>query len=189
MRLRHILFVLLVLAAQIPVSGLGFWTRNHIINSEIDDVADRHLLLARNLSATLARYHADLTAGFDLASATQAAFPLNAQFHGVLDKLGIRTLCSFSLGETPKLIKAEGSESLKCGEILKKGTFNFVLANALSKKTLISPLHKMANGDVRLFAVNKRDRVLRVGAIDPSFFRALAAQVRFGAMGHAVIVD
>jgi predicted signal transduction protein with EAL and GGDEF domain len=189
MRLRHILFALLVLAAQIPVAGLAFWTRDHIVGSQIDDVSDRHLLIARNLSATLARYHSDLIAGFDLASANQVAFPLNTQSQTLLDRLGIRTLCSFSLGKTPNLIKAEGSESLKCGEILQKGTFNFVLANALSKKTIISPLHKMANGDVRLFAANKRDRVLRVGAIDPGFFRALAAQVRFGTMGHAVIVD
>ncbi len=189
MRLRYILFAILVLAAQIPVVGLGIWTRDHIINNEINDVSDRHLLIARNLAQTLARYHGDLTAAFDLASANQVAFPLNAQSQTLLDKLGIRTMCSFSLSGTPNLIKAEGSESLKCGEILKKGTFNFVLANALTKKTAISPLHKMDNGDLRLFAVNKRDRVLRVGAIDPMFFRVLAAQVRFGRMGHAVIVD
>ena len=189
MRLRHILFALLVLAAQIPVAGLGLWTRDHIIKSEIGDVADRHLLIARNLALTLARYHGDLVSGFDLASANQVAFPLNVQSQTLLDKLGIVTLCSFSLKDTPKLIKAEGSQSLKCGDIAEKGTFNFVAANALSKKTTISPLHKMDNGDLRLFAVNKRDGILRVGAIEPAFFRTLAAQVRFGTMGHAVIVD
>ena len=189
MRLRHMLFALLVLAAQIPVAGLGFWTRDHIIQSEIDDVSDRHLLIARNLSLTLARYHGDLTAAFDLASANQGTMPLIAQSQKLLDKLGIVTLCSFSLDGQPKLIKAEGSQSLKCGDIAKKGTFGFVLANALSKKTIISPLHKSANGDLRLFAVNKRDNILRVGAIEPAFFRTLAAQVRFGTMGHAVIVD
>ena len=189
MRLRHILFALLVCAAQIPVAGLGFWTRGHIIHSELDDVSDRHLLIARNLALTLGRYYGDLTGGFDLASANQVAFPLNAQSQTLLDKLGIRTLCSFSLGAAPKLIKAEGSQSLKCSDIAEKGTFGFVLANALSKKTTISPLHKMDNGDLRLFAVNKRNGILRVGAIDPAFFRTLAAQVRFGTMGHAVIVD
>ena len=189
MRLRHILFALLVLAAQIPVAGLGIWTRDHIIKSEINDVSDRHLLIARNLALTLARYHSDLIAGFDLASANQVAFPMNAQSQTLLDKLGIGTVCSFSLNGQPKLIKAEGSQSLKCRDIIEPGTLNFALANALSKKTTISPLHKMANGDLRLFAVNKRDRILRVGAIDPVFFRTLAAQVRFGAMGHAVIVD
>ena len=189
MRLRYILFALLVLAAQIPVAGLGLWTRDHIITSEIGDVADRHLLIARNLALTLSRYNGDLVSGFDLASANQVAFPLNVQSQTLLDKLGIVTLCSFSLKDTPKLIKAEGSQSLKCGDIAKKGTFNFVLANALSKKTTISPLHKMKNGDLRLFAVNKREGILRVGAIETTFFRTVAAQVRFGTLGHAVIVD
>jgi predicted signal transduction protein with EAL and GGDEF domain len=189
MRLRHILFFLLVLAAQIPVAGLGVWTRNHIINSEISDVSDRHLLIARNLALSLARYHGDLVSGFDLASANQVAYPLNAQSQTLLDKLGLRTLCSFSLLGKPKLIKAEGSQSLKCADIAEKKVFSFVLANALGKKTTISPLYKLGTGDLRLFAVNKRDNVLRVGAIEPAFFRALAAQVRFGAMGHAVIVD
>jgi predicted signal transduction protein with EAL and GGDEF domain len=178
-----------VLAGQLPVIGLGLWTRNHLIGKEMQDVTERHLLIARNLAVTLARYHQDLTNGFDLASANQVAFPLNAQSQTLLDQLGIGTLCSFFLGDKPKLIKAEGSQSLKCGDIAKSGTFNFVLANALSKKTLITSLHKMDNGDLRLFAVNKRDLVLRVGMIDPAFFQSLAAQVRFGTMGHAVIVD
>ncbi len=183
------LFVLLVLAAQFPVAGLGLWTRSHIISSEIQDVSERHLLLARNLALTLARYHGDLVAGFDLASAVHIGVPLSKQAQVLLTKLGMRSLCAFSLTGGVKLMRAEGLESEKCSEMMDQGTFSILLANALSKKTVISPLHKIANGDLRLFAVNKRQGVLRVGMIDPVFFRTLAKQVRFGAMGHAVIVD
>ncbi|MGL4406361.1 MAG: diguanylate cyclase domain-containing protein, partial [Notoacmeibacter sp.] len=174
---------------QIPVAGLGLWTRDHIISSEIDDVSDRHLLIAQNMAVTLARYHSDLITAFNLASSVHIGVPLSYQTASLFDKLGMNTLCAFSLTSPAKLLKAEGPEGAKCASFMEPGTFRFLTANALSKNATISSLHKVAAGRAYLFAVSKRNDILRVGAIDPSFFRKLAAQVRFGTLGHAVIVD
>ena len=66
MRLRHALMLLLGLVTVLPLAFFWFWLERTMIDKEIADVRDRHLLIARNLGAALERYQRDVKSGFKL---------------------------------------------------------------------------------------------------------------------------
>ena len=54
MRIRFILFAAFAFVAIIPVVFFGVWPSSNALDREIEEVSDRHLLLARNLGAARA---------------------------------------------------------------------------------------------------------------------------------------
>ena len=56
MRIRLVLFAALALIAVIPIAIFAFLQQSKNLETEIEDVADRHLLLARNVGHALQRY-------------------------------------------------------------------------------------------------------------------------------------
>lgn len=67
------------LCALVPVLGSDFgafdvfwvWPHSQVLQNEFDDVRDRHLLLARNLSAALELYHQDVRTAFNLIASNK----------------------------------------------------------------------------------------------------------------------
>ena len=70
MKLRYVLFAAFSLVTLIPVLVFGVWPHSVALQSQIEDVADRHLLLAQNLSSTLERYNRDVKATFVMLAET-----------------------------------------------------------------------------------------------------------------------
>ena len=48
-----------------PLVGFWYWSYAAILQNKIDEVEERHLLLAHNLGAALDRYYDDITSTFD----------------------------------------------------------------------------------------------------------------------------
>ncbi len=67
LRLHHLLFLAFTLVAAIPIAVLAVWEGNTALQTELDSVRERHLLVARNLTTTASRYVGDVKAVFSLA--------------------------------------------------------------------------------------------------------------------------
>ena len=52
----------------LPLAVFWFWLERSMIDREMADVSERHLLIARNLGAALERYQKDVKSGFELIS-------------------------------------------------------------------------------------------------------------------------
>ncbi len=63
-RIRPYLFLALALVSLIPVAFFGIWPRSRVLENEVAEVSDRHLLIARHLQHALVRYESDVSALF-----------------------------------------------------------------------------------------------------------------------------
>jgi EAL domain-containing protein (putative c-di-GMP-specific phosphodiesterase class I)/GGDEF domain-containing protein len=189
MRLRHILFLLLALGAQIPVIAIGGWVRTYLEDVSQADVQDRHLLLARNLAGALARHTDDITTALRLLADgprhmlyIQASSALHA-------RLGFRSVCVVQL-EPVALLDAAGAEYGRCKAIAEP---SFVARlNALpsaDNETVLSRLLDSPAEGRSIFAVHRHFGKIVIGEVSTSRIQELAATVKFGRMGHAAITD
>ena len=53
LRIHHVLFLAFTIIAAVPVFTLAWWVEHRAVQQEIDAATDKHLLVARNLTAAL----------------------------------------------------------------------------------------------------------------------------------------
>ena len=56
LRLHHLLFIAFTMIAGVPIAVLALWESSTSLQTELDSVRERHLLVARNLTSTMSRY-------------------------------------------------------------------------------------------------------------------------------------
>ena len=64
--LRTVLICVLVPVTLLPLIVFYFWSNSVALQRQIDDVTDRHLLIARNVGETLSRYHLYFISAFEI---------------------------------------------------------------------------------------------------------------------------
>ena len=65
--LRLLLTIIITVVATVPVLFLGFWVEKTAMEKELATVSEKHLLLARNITAALDRYANDAKATIDVS--------------------------------------------------------------------------------------------------------------------------
>src|SRR6266513_6052123 len=84
LRMHHVLFLAFTIIAAVPVFTLAWWVEHRAVQQEINAATDKHLLVARNLTAAFSRYVFDVKAGFRLGIST---FYSGEQGEGLTDLL------------------------------------------------------------------------------------------------------
>ena len=190
MRLQHLLFIVFTLIAVIPVATLSFWTSNTLYQNEIESVGERHLLVARNLTATLSRYARDAQAAFDLAIDGGAlGRPVNG-LPKLLTLLGITEI---------HVLSSDGKVEAALPGLSRDSTSDpspalFADLRALAAGThdaiALSPLHHDLAGASVFYLVRQLSAGrLAVGVMSTDYLDALRQLVTVGAHGHAVMLD
>ena len=64
MRLRYLFTLTFCLVALVPVSLFWIWPYSKALESELNDVKERHLVIAKNLAGAFERYYQDVTGVF-----------------------------------------------------------------------------------------------------------------------------
>jgi hypothetical protein len=65
-RLRYLFIFTFCLVALVPVALFWVWPYSKALESELDDVKERHLVIAKNLAGAFERYYKDVTGVFIL---------------------------------------------------------------------------------------------------------------------------
>lgn len=94
--LRAILLSVMLLVSVVPIVLFSYWAVQHALEKEYRAVNEKHLLLAKNLSAALERYSVDVLSVFESISDEFDSNELSAQQINLLQQLNLHALARYS---------------------------------------------------------------------------------------------
>ncbi|MPZ11550.1 MAG: hypothetical protein GEU89_15285, partial [Kiloniellaceae bacterium] len=188
MKLRYLLLGIFSLVTAVPLLLFWLWPHAQSMTNEVEDVRERHLLIAEILGIALQNYHRDVTATFWLIHGSLIGQGDVEDAGKLLHDLHFRSICVFRT-DSRQLHQRVDSFDDRCQEILSEAQLTLYLDLASEGERAISPAMAGTQGEPRLYIAAQRDGLLTVGALYTDFFVDLAASIAFGRKGYAVIVD
>ncbi|WP_425404482.1 sensor histidine kinase [Hwanghaeella sp.] len=186
--LRLLLVGVFTLAAVVPLVLFWVWSEQTAFQRQLDDVKDRHVLLANNVSAALQRYHRDLATDFPLlvrSSLDGAPIPGAAK---LMDNLSISFICVIDLsGKDPPLNPYAATHP--CPDVKDGLDPTTITPRAERLETVFSGVTADAAGNPVIYLTCRIGDKLAIGAVKTDYIRSLGAAINFGVKGHAAIVD
>ena len=188
MKLRYFLLALFLFLSVTPLLLFQAWPHSEVLEDELNEVHERHLLLARNLAAALERYHQDLVTTFDLLLDSPETWSETKSITRVLDNLSFRHVC-IADWETGQVTQTLASASAPCPEQIAAAELERLKSLVLPDGVAFGPVVQVPDGENVLHMVKRLDDSLAVGAIRTTYFQELGDAIAFGVRGHAAIVD
>lgn len=186
--LRSSLILIFVLLVTAPLGVFWAWPQSRALQNELDQVSDRHLLIARSVGAALQRYHRDASGAFDfVADSLLTARPqLNPQ--PMLANLRFHSIC---------LVEREGGRTLRghkgtgeCLDTWPASTLTMLADHAVDGRTVTTPVHAGMTGEPTICWLRRSgQRFAVMGCMDTHDIVQHATSIAFGYRGHAAIVD
>lgn len=188
MRIRTMLILVLLFAGIIPVTGFTWFTYKQSLAQEFTDVNDRHLLLAKNLSAALSRYEKDVRATVQSIANSLESTGTAGSAQGLLRTLNIRSvsLIDESTGLTKAVISTEADPSSETVSLELLEQARSVDTDGQLQFSSVIPSKGSSN---TMHVLGQRNNTLIVANLSTQYFVTLGSQVAFGEKGHAAIVD
>ncbi|MCV3272116.1 EAL domain-containing protein [Roseobacter sp. WL0113] len=180
--------LIFLLVALGPLLLFRAWPHSEVLQGELDEVHERHLLLARNLAAALERYHRDLVTTFDLFAASQNDWMYTESTKRVLENLSFRHLC-LADPSTGQVVDALAPITAPCPEVVPAELLSRLTSIAEPGVVSFGSVVEAPNGENVIHLVTQKGEHLVIGAIRTTYFRQLGEAISFGVMGHAAIVD
>ena len=185
--LRLLLAIIITVVATVPVMLLGFWVEKTAMEKELAAVSEKHLLLAKNITAALDRYALDTKAAFTFF--TQSADPdrPSEAAKELARKLSLRHFCiiddegrvTFQLNvsdEVEDRLPTQILNRLRPAFDNPDATFSSVMPDAKGRPTIFLTLRLGPNR-------------IAIGALDLEYIRQVQKAIIFGRKGHSAIVD
>lgn len=188
MRLRYILFAALSMVTIIPVIFFGVWPHSQALQNEFENVTDRHLLLAQNLSAALERYDRDVKSSFRVLAVNLVHGKTIDGTGELLSNLTFRHLC-IAEPEDGRIVGSLGDQRYPCPVAVPPARLALFKQLAVPGGVRFSGVMAGPDGRPTMYLVSKIEGFLAVGAITTDYFVELAVDIAFGRGGHAAIVD
>ncbi len=189
-RLQVILFVALIFLSAVPVFLLATWVQTNALQKEIDSVAEKHLLIAKNLSDALERYVTDVERALFVAATQVGADHVRIDVDRYLKSFDFNYVTV--LDRDNKIVGYHLSpvSSIE-GEPLPPETRDYLRSAAPTEPGEITFSNLKRENDKGVFYVVMalNDGQLMVGALDPAFIRMIQRSIAFGERGHSMIVD
>jgi len=187
-KLRSLLFVVLLAAAIIPTLLFEAVPHSGAYEKELADVSERHLLIARNIGLALTRYDHDVKAAFKTLVSNMVEGNRLTDTQELLTGLNFRHICIAStMDSTIKF--AINEEVAPCPERVPEARFKYFLEIGTTEKAVFSSVLPGPHGGPVLYLVWITGENLAVGAISTDYIVGLGKSVSFGKRGHAAIVD
>ncbi len=189
--MQHVLFVAFTAVAAVPVLTLASWVERRAVEQEIDAATDKHLLVARNLTAAFSRYVYDVKAGFRLAVSTFNSGEQAEGFTDLLKSLEFRHICIVN-GDTGEVERYMAGLAAPPGAKiqLKSSTVAEFRALLKSDDTVITDLRRDAAGKPAFFLLKPLpEGRIAYGVIGTDYLIKLQRAIAFGARGHAAVLD
>lgn len=186
--LRVLIFAVVATVSVIPIILFGVWPQSQALDNAVEEVSERHLLLARNLGAALDRYHRDILSTFSFLAGNAIA---GAKLHNgeqLLDGLNFQHLCVID-SHSGKVLNSLSPDGYHCPDAVpedKRQLFNSLAEEGHVVMTGVLPA---PDGNPALFLLQRFGSEIAVGVVSTDYFVALAKTISFGRGGHAAIVD
>ncbi len=188
MKLRYLLLAIFGLVTAVPLVLFWAWPHSQSMTNEMEDVRERHLLIAETLALALKSYHRNVTASFRLISRHLFEQERVDGADALLQELYFRNVCVFD-GSSGALVLRVDSFDNRCPDVLASDMYAFFLELAARGPGATSPVMAGPGGAPTLYVAEARGGLLAVGALYTDYFVDLADSIAFGRKGYAVIFD
>ena len=188
MKLRYQFLAIFGLVAAVPLLLFWVWPHSHTMTDEVEDVRDRHMLIAETIAISLKHYHRDVTVAFGLIYANLGKHGSVEGAEDLLQELHFGNICVFD-PESRLIRQRLDSFDNRCQENLSEAEFAFYRSLTPNGDVGLSPVLAGPDGSPTLYAAAQKGGMLIVGALYTDFFVETARSISLGRQGHAVIVD
>ncbi|MGD1876603.1 MAG: sensor histidine kinase, partial [Kiloniellaceae bacterium] len=188
MKLRYLLLAIFGLVTAVPLMLFWVWPHSQSMTNELEDVRERHLLIAETLAMALANYHRDVTATFRLIHTNLIGQGEVEGAGDLLQDLHFRNICVFDSTSRRLRLRVDSFDN-RCPETLGETQAALFGGVAEPDGVTTSPVMAGPGGEPTLYLAEAGDGWLAVGALYTDFFVNLAASIAFGQKGHAIIFD
>lgn len=186
-RLQWILFLAMVLISALPVAALTLWVERSAVNKEIEAVTEKHLIIAKNLTAALSRYVNDVRSSFQYASQAIAAGEADAApIAELLQSLHVssfwlldeRSIAQVRLGAVDEpLPDRDVVDDLRQQAFAGQGRAVFSDLMRLNDRPVFFIVQRLADGNVA------------IGTLETTYLVKMQKSIVFGRLGHSMMVD
>lgn len=188
MNIRTGLLLALLFVGLMPVTGFTWFTYKQSLSQEFADVHDRHLLLAKNLSAALSRYEKDVRATVNSVAMSLESTGTAGSAHSLLKTLNIRSVSL--LDESTGTTKAHISfAAAKAPERFSTELIEQARSIGSEERLQFSSVMRSRSAFNTMHVLGRQNDLLIIASMSTQYFVALGNQVAFGEKGHAAIVD
>ncbi|MEO0569621.1 MAG: ATP-binding protein [Pseudomonadota bacterium] len=183
-----IIFFSLLLASVPPLVGLYKWLEQSAIQKEIDYVEENHLIIARNLAASMERYANDVVSIFKLTSDDLQQTEDHVQ-HYPLDDFDLRIVALLD-PDNAIVRKTSGEKNTAAAVFLPEKLASLrALAATDPSQTHFSGMQTF-NGTPHIFLVRALpEDMLAIAVLSPEYLIELQQSIQFGERGHSMMVD
>ena len=189
-RMHHLLFAAFTLVAAAPIAALALWEERTSYQHELDAVRERHLLVARNLTATLSGYVRDLKAAFNVVSESDAVDGPVPGLAELLASLNFVQICIIAPdGTVEHWLPGLGPATAAKVDASKLADLRAIALAAKGSPGLSALEHDHGGHPVFYMVKALPDQRLGVGVISTEYLTSLQHSIAFGEHGHAVITD
>lgn len=188
MKLRYALIGIFCGLTLIPLLVFWVWPHSQVLESELHEVQQKHLLIAKNQSAALQRYHNDVTDVFELVASNLVLSNEIFRINLLLENLNIHNICIIDTASNTLIHKAV-TGTVYCDELMTDGMGELVSADIKSDTSTFSPVRADKNGDPVMYIYRRYGNFTAIASLSTQYFIDLGKSVFFGVKGHAAIVD
>jgi len=190
MKLKFFLILIFSLVVLIPSLLFWAWPYSKALDSEIYEVKERHLVIAKNLAMALERYYQDLTSAFSVLS-----FHLgnNDEREEIDELMKVYNFHSVMLvaADTGLVLDCIKKNSAPHPHIIDKKIFETAKRFLVSGEPKITPVmqNKEFDNNSMLMVVMPMGKNIALGYLSTRYIVDLGKRVAFGQKGHSAILD
>ena len=189
MRLRYLFILTFSFIALIPMLLFWIWPYSKALETEINDVKERHLVIAKNLAGSFERYYQDVTGIFKIIDMEFEKEEKNKQFYDLLKSYGFNSVMLISNSGTVKnclltTIMCPIKVDNKILELAKN-----TIKNGQNKISTVTKDESMGTGPILLVTKERNDNDIILGYLSTKYIVQMGKNVAFGEKGHAAVVD
>ena len=186
LKLRYLLVAVFTVVATVPAIFLGFWVERTALEKEVSAVREKHLLLARNITAALERYAHDTEAVFRLLAETAAEARPLAPLATVAQQLDFRYF--IVIGPADGVQQQLGM--MDAADADRALGFQDRIGAPSDGVVAYSPVLADASARPTIYLSQRLDGGrMAVAALATDYIVKLQQAIAFGRKGHAAIVD
>ncbi len=186
-KIRTVLIFTFLFASVVPVALFWLWPHSAALQNKIEEVQERHLLLAKNLGSALSTYHNELVSVFR-TFAPRIASGEAEYAKDIFSNLHFRHVCV--IDPLSGIVKRSFLGNLQpCPWTVPADRLQLFRDLASSDDVALSNVIAPEGEEPRIYLVKKVQDVLVIGSIRTTFFQELQKRISFGRKGHAAIVD
>jgi diguanylate cyclase (GGDEF)-like protein len=175
-------------ASGAPLLVFWLWPHSAALNNEIARAHERNFAIASTLADALAAYYAEIDAVFGAAAPRIAAGETLGVAEPVMRALHFRHICVIE-AETGVVAHAVAGLDLDCPARLSPRLLERVAAILDAQRAGARRLFRHPDGAPTLLMAERVGPYIALGGVSTARFRELAGGVRFGAAGHALVLD